>query len=94
MKHTFKAMDNVAHVILALGIAGVLTVVYTAGGSTKDDCHVPSAGQPMMKVTEVPKRKECVCRELASVLKENVYDGLISIEQAERMVQHCWSQEF
>ena len=48
----------------------------------------------MMKVTEVPKRKECVCRELASVLQENVYDGRITIKQAERMVQHCWRTEF
>lgn len=94
MKHTFKAMDHIAYVVLALGLAGALTLVYGPRGASKDDCYIPSAGHRFMKVTEVPKRKECICRELAEVLQENAYDGLITYDQAERMVQHCWRTEF
>ena len=94
MKHTLKAMDSIAYVILALGLAGALTLVYGPRGASKDDCYIPSAGHRFMKVTEVPKRKECICRELAEVLQENAYDGLITYDQAERMVQHCWRTEF
>ena len=94
MKHTFKAMDHIAYVVLALSLAGALTLVYGPRGASKDDCYIPSAGHRFMKVTEVPKRKECICRELAEVLQENAYDGLITYDQAERMVQHCWRTEF
>mgnify|MGYP001274799619 CR=1 FL=1 len=94
MKRTLKVMDSIAYGVLALGMAGVLTVVYGPGSGAKDDCGVASAGQPFMKVTEVPRRKECICRELAEVVQENAYDGLITYAQAERMVQHCWRTEF
>ena len=70
MKRTLKVMDSVAYVVLALGMAGALTVVYGPRGGAKDDCGIPSAGQPFMKVTEVPKDKDCICKELAEVVKE------------------------
>ena len=94
MKHTLKAMDNIAYVILALGMAGALTLVYGPRGASKDDCYIPSAGHRFMKVTEVPKRKECICRELAEVVQEQAYDGIITQQQAERLVQKCWRTEF
>ena len=94
MKHTMKVMDGIAYVVLALGIAGALTVVYGTRGGAKDDCGIPSAGQPFMKVTEVPASKDCICRELAEVVQEHAYDGLITYEQAERLVQKCWRTEF
>ena len=94
MKRTLKAMDHIAYVILALGMAGALTLVYGPRGASKDDCFIPSAGHRFMKVTEVPKRKECICRELAEVVREQAYDGVITHGQAERMVQHCWRTEF
>ena len=94
MKHTLKAMDSIAYVILALGIAGALTLVYGPRGASKDDCFIPSAGHGHMKVTEVPKRKECICRELAEVVQEQAYDGIITYEQAERLVQKCWRTKF
>ena len=94
MKRTLKTMDGIAYVVLGLAWAGALTIVYTVSGSTKDDCHIPSAGQKFMKVQDVSKRKDCICRELAEVLQENAYDGLITYDQAERMVQHCWRTEF
>ena len=94
MKHTLKAMDGIAYVVLTLGMAGALTLVYGPRGVSKDDCHIPSAGHGFMKVTEVPKRKECICRELAGVVREQAYDGLITMQQAERLVQKCWRTEF
>lgn len=94
MKRTLKTMDGVAYIVLALGMAGVLTLVYTVGGSTKDDCSIPSAGHRFMKVTDVPKKKDCICRELAGVVMEQAYDGLITYAQAERLVQKCWRSEF
>ena len=73
MKRTLKTMDSVAYVVLALGMAGALTLVYGPRGATKDDCHIPSAGHRFMKVTEVPKRKECICRELLpKLLRERI----------------------
>ena len=94
MKHTMKVMDSIAYVILALGMAGALCLVYGPRGASKDDCSIPSAGHRFMKVTEVPKRKECICRELAEVVQEQAYDGIITHQQAERLVQKCWLTEF
>ena len=94
MKHTMKVMDGIAYVVLALGFAGALTLVYTAGGATKDDCHISSAGHMFMKVTDVPKRKDCVCREVAQVVREQAYDGIITHEQAERIASKCWRINF
>lgn len=94
MKRTIKAMDHIAYVILTIGMAGALTLVYGPRGASKGDCFIPSAGHRFMKVTEVPRRKECICRELAGVVREQAYDGVITMAQAERMVQHCWRTEF
>ena len=94
MKHTLKAMDGVAYVVLGLCWAGALTLAYSVGGSTKDDCSIPSAGQRFMKVTDVSKKKDCICRELAEVVREQAYDGIITYKQAERLVQKCWRTEF
>ena len=94
MKRTMKVMDSVAYVVLTLGMAGALTLVYGPRGGAKGDCSIPSAGHRFMKVTDVSKKKDCICRELAEVLQENAYDGLITYAQAERMVQHCWRTEF
>ena len=94
MKRTLKTMDGVVYVILGLAWAGALTLVYTVGGSTKGNCHIPSAGQRFMKVTDVSKEKDCICREVAEVVTEQAKTGIITKEQAERLVQKCWRTEF
>ena len=94
MKRTMKVMDGIAYVVLALGMAGALTVVYGPRSGAKDNCGVASAGQPFMKVQDVPRNKDCICRELAEVVREQAYDGVITYGQAERLVQKCWRTEF
>lgn len=94
MKHTLKTMDGIAYVVLTLGIAGALTVVYGTRGGAIDNCGIPSAGRPFMKVTDVSKEKDCICREVAEVVMEQAEAGIITKEQAERLVQMCWQTEF
>ena len=94
MKRTLKTMDSVAYVILGLAWAGALTLVYTVGGSTKDNCHVPSAGHRFMKVREVSKEQDCICRDVAAVVTEQAEAGIITKEQAERLAAKCWRTEF
>lgn len=94
MKRTMKLMDSISYTILALGMAGALTLVYGTRGGAKDDCHIPSSGQKFMKVTEVPARRECICREVSEVVKGQADRGLITYERAERIASKCWKIDF
>ena len=94
MKHTFSVMDRIGYALLGIGLAGAFTMVYTGSTVAEDDCRHHLTHGKTMKVTEVPARKDCICREVASVVKEQAYNGLITYEQAERIASKCWRIDF
>ena len=94
MKRTIKLVDGVAYTALALAMAGAFTLFYGSQAGTSSDCLEVNARYGFMKVTDVPKRKSCICTELAEVVREQAELGTITTEQAERLAQKCWRTEF